>query len=84
MFKHAETYEDAIERIKALVVADCLENHFEPLENSDCPQALFPVANVPSLHYVIEMLVMSQIKDIVVAVKSSNAHREKIDFFIKQ
>ena len=30
------------------------------------------------------MLVMSQIKDILVAVKSSNAHREKVDFFVKQ
>ena len=35
--EHAKTYEEAVRRIKALVVADCFQNHFEPLDNDVSP-----------------------------------------------
>ena len=76
--EHAKNYAEAMKQMQALIVADCLDNHFEPLENVKSPQALFPVANVPCLHYVIETLANSQITNIIVAAKSNNKHRDKI------
>ena len=55
-----------------MVIADCLENRFEPLANSAQPQCLFPVANVPTIHYVVENLLENQVPDILIAVKSGN------------
>lgn len=57
--EHAKTYEQAIKKLKALVVADCLDGRFEVLEHDYLPQSLFPVANVPHIRYIIEFLLMN-------------------------
>ena len=40
-----------------------------------------PVANVPNLHYVIEFLVMNQVKEIIIA---TSQHRGKLVSWVKQ
>ena len=40
---------------------------------------MFPIANVPNLHYVIEFLVLNKIKEIFIV---SCVHRKQIDNFI--
>ena len=57
---------DQLKKLQALIIADCYENKFVPLSNTKTPQCLFPVANVPNLHYVIEFLMMNQIKEIII------------------
>ena len=59
----------------------------EPLTNSKQPQCLFSVANVPNLHYVIEFLVMNQIKEIIISSKQNRdlilEHTKKFGYRVK-
>ena len=73
-----------MQRMKAILVADCLENSFEPLDGQEIPQTMFPIANVPNLQYVIEMLVMSQITEIFLVARASNGYRDKLKAFVKE
>ena len=70
--ERAKKYEQAILRMKALVVADQLHGRFEALENNNAPQCLFKIANVTHIRYTIEFLMLNQIRDIVIAAKKSN------------
>ena len=38
-------------------MADCFENKLQPLANNNYPQCMFPLANVPVLHYIMEFLI---------------------------
>lgn len=58
-----------------MIVADTFLTKFSPV-SKETPrvrefnaQALFPVCNVPNLHYVIEFLVTNEIRNIYVAAK---------------
>ena len=64
-----------------MIISDCFDNRLEPLSNSKLPQCLFSVANVPNLHYVIEFLLMNQIKEIII---SSKHNRELIEEHTKK
>ena len=66
--------------MQALIIADNFENKFKPLCNKSNPSCLFPIANVPNLCYIIEFLIMNNIKKIVIA---TSEHREKLDQFVK-
>ena len=68
-------------KLQALIVADSFENKFVPLSNPKTPQCLFPVANVPNLHYIIEFLMMNSIKEIIVTCRHN--FREVIRAFVK-
>ena len=43
----------------------------EPLSNAQNPQCLFPVGNIPNINFVIEFLLMNQVKHIIISTKSS-------------
>lgn len=57
--EHAKKYEEALKKMRALVVGDCLDGRFEALESKELPMALLPVANVPHIRYTIEFLLMN-------------------------
>ena len=66
--------------MQALVIADCYENKFVPLHNPKTPMCLLPLANVPVLHYVIEMLLINEIRDIIIV---TGTHRDAIKKFVQ-
>jgi len=70
-----KTYPEIMKKLQALIIADSFDYKFGPLDNIKTPKCLFPLANVPNLHYVIEFLIMNQIKEIIIA---SSQHRNKI------
>lgn len=80
-FERAKTYEEALARLKAVIIADTFENHLGPLVHQRSPQCLLSVAGVPNLHYIIEFLVMNEVKEIVIAIR--NQHKEAVKDFIK-
>ena len=80
-FERAKTYEEALARLKAVIIADTFENHLGPLVHQRSPQCLLSVAGVPNLHYIIEFLVMNEVKEIVIAIR--NNHKEAIKSLLK-
>ena len=53
--------------IQAVVIADSLENKFEPLADLEVPQCLLPVANRELIDYSIKLLEQNEIKNICIA-----------------
>ena len=76
----AKSYQECLKKLQALIIADSFDSKFAPLENAKTPKCLFPIANVPNLHYVIEFLVMNEVKEIIIA---SSMHRIRIQQFLK-
>jgi translation initiation factor eIF-2B subunit epsilon len=69
------TFELWKKRLTGVIVADTFLNKFTPISR-EMPRALFPICNVPNLHYVIEFLIMNGINHIIVAAKQG--HREAL------
>lgn len=63
------------------MIADNYDHKFEPLSNSKVPSCLLPVANVPVLHYVIEFLLINQVKEIIIV---TGRHRKEIQNFVRE
>ena len=73
--KPAENYEELLKKgIQAICIADSFDNKFIPLYNTSNknPSCLMPVVNVPNIHYVIEFLLMNEVKEIFVATSKNN------------
>ena len=62
-----------------MIIAESFQKKFRPLSHEKL-KCMFPVANVPLLHYVIEFLLMNKITEIFIA---SCSMRSQIDSFIK-
>jgi translation initiation factor eIF-2B subunit epsilon len=77
--KEVTTYQEAIKCLEAVIVADSFSTKFKPVSH-ELLKCLFPVANVPLITYVIEMLIMNNVTDIYIA---SCTHRAKLDKVIK-
>lgn len=59
---------DHMKKIHAVIIADSFATKFRPLSD-DTPKCLFPVATVPLIQYVIEMLERNKIIDYTVCVR---------------
>ena len=77
----AKNYEEAVKKLQALIVADSFDNNFGPILNPKVPQCMLEVAGVPNLHYIIEYLILNQVKEIIIA---SKGQRESIKDFCKK
>ena len=53
----ATNYEEALKKLKALVIADSFDNQFGPMIDPTKPQCMLDIAGVPNLHYVLEYLI---------------------------
>lgn len=62
-----------------MIIADSFQKKFRPASHERI-KCLFPLANVPILHYVIEFLLMNKVNEIFIA---STTQRSQIDSFIK-
>lgn len=83
--KPAANYDELLKKgIQAVCIADSFENKFVPLYNTSNknPSCLMPVVNVPNIHYVIEFLLMNEVKEIFIATSKST--RQLVDQFIRK
>ena len=71
--------------LQAIIVADCFNSKFGPLNNpeEDCPLCLFDVANVPTLHYIIEFLISNNVNEIIIPSKSNKDRIEELSMKYK-
>eukprot|EP00347_Sterkiella_histriomuscorum_P009530 403340855 len=75
----AHTYEEFVKGgLQAVIIAESFQNKFKPVSHEKL-KCLFPLANVPMLHYVIEFLLMNKVTEIFIAVC---IHRSQIDKFL--
>ena len=51
---------------QAILIAESFQSRFKPMSHEH-PKALFPLANVPVIHYAIQFLVLNNITNIVIA-----------------
>jgi translation initiation factor eIF-2B subunit epsilon len=65
--------------LQGVIVVESFQKKFKPVSHEKL-KCLFPVANVPILHYVIEFLLMNKVTEIFIAVCT---HRAQIDSFLK-
>ncbi|KAL6223269.1 hypothetical protein ACLB2K_006657 [Fragaria x ananassa] len=59
---------------QVVVLAGGTSKELVPLVSKELPKALLPVANRPVISYVLELLELSNLKDIIVAVEGKEAH----------
>jgi translation initiation factor eIF-2B subunit epsilon len=62
-----------------VIIAESFQKKFRPLSHERM-KCLFPLANVPLIHYVIEFLLMNKVTEIFIAVST---HRAQMDAFLK-
>ena len=62
-----------------MIVAESFQMKFKPVSHERL-KCMFPVANVPIIHYVIEFLLTNKVTEIFIAVCT---HRGQIDTFLK-
>ncbi|KAI9291603.1 nucleotide-diphospho-sugar transferase [Neoconidiobolus thromboides FSU 785] len=65
--------------LQAVVLADSFDSRFKPL-TFDTPRCLLPLCNIPLIEYTLEMLVLSNVKDIYILCC---AHSDKIKEYIR-
>jgi len=79
-FYQAHSYEEAIKiGLQAVIIAESFQKKFKPASHEKL-KCMFPVANVPILHYAIEFLLMNKVTEIFIATCTM---RGQIDSFVK-
>jgi translation initiation factor eIF-2B subunit epsilon len=62
-----------------VIIAESFQRKFRPVSH-EILKCMFPVANIPNLHYVIEFLIMNKVTEIFVA---SVVHAKQITALLK-
>jgi translation initiation factor eIF-2B subunit epsilon len=79
MTSEAHTYEEATKQgLQAVIVAESFQLKFRPISHEKA-KCMFPIANIPNIHYVIEFLLNNKVTEIFIA---SCVHRNQIQAFV--